>query len=149
MKKKLFIIIPLVIIVLIQFIQIDTKNPEVKIEEDYFNLTKAPKEIADILKASCYDCHSNESKYPYYSKIAPISWLVKNHINEGREHLNFSEWGTYSDEKKISKQEECIKEIEDNEMPLKSYTLMHSDANLTSVSKAKLVEWFKLQSVPL
>ncbi len=99
-------------------------------------------EIKTILKASCYDCHSNESAYPWYTNIAPFSWLVKNHINEGRQHLNFSEWGTYSIEKSDHKLEECIDEVEEGEMPLSSYTLMHKEAELSKEQKEALMHWF-------
>ena len=146
MKRKLIIIIPIIIIALIQFIRIDTNNPEINVENDFLNITDAPIEIANILKNSCYDCHSNQTNYPWYSKIAPVSWMLKNHIKEGREHLNFSKWGDYSIDKQISLKGECIEEIQDNEMPLKSYTLIHTKSKLSSDSKQILVNWLNLSN---
>lgn len=143
MKRKRLIIISIGIIVLIQFIRIDTINPEINENNDFINLTVAPIEIRNILKNSCYDCHSNQTKYPWYSNVAPVSWMLKKHINEGRKHLNLSKWGDYSLDKQISKKEDCVKEIQDNEMPLKSYTLIHTNAKLSSNSKKLLIDWLK------
>lgn len=142
MKKKHIIFLAIGIIALIQVIRIDTVNPEVIPGSDYLMMTKASPEIADILKTSCYDCHSLETNYPWYSQIAPVSWFLKKHINEGREHLNFSKWAEYSIEKQMSKSKECIEEIEGGEMPLKSYTIIHSDARLTAGTRQALIDWF-------
>jgi len=137
------IIVPIGILALIQLIRIDTTNPEIDINNDYLTLSKAPKEIGNILKQSCYDCHSNQTKYPWYSQIAPVSWMLKNHIDEGREHLNFSQWGDYPMDKQNKLKKEIVEEIEDNEMPLSSYTLIHSNAKLTADSKQLLIDWLK------
>lgn len=146
MNRKTITIILLAGIALIQFIRIDTTSPEYQKGNEYLFQTQAPKEIGNILKKACYDCHSFETNYPWYSNIAPFSWLVNNHIQEGREHLNFSEWKNYSPEKKISIQEECIKEIEKNKMPLQSYTFIHSEAKLSDTTKIQLKNWFLLQT---
>jgi len=131
-----------VLFVLIQFIRIDKTNPPVDLQEDYIVVTNAPEEIADMLKSSCYDCHSNESKYPWYSNVAPVSWWLKDHINEGRDELNFSKWGSYETKRKRHKMEESIEMIEEGEMPLPPYTITHSDAKLSELQKQKLVDWF-------
>jgi len=142
MKKKiLYGFIALLII--IQFFRIDKTNPEIIAENDFIIANKAPEEIATLLKNSCYDCHSNESKYPWYSNVAPISWLVKNHINEAREELNFSEWGTFDAKRKGHKLEEAIEHLEEGEMPLKSYTWLHDEAKLTVEQKTQLMNWLK------
>ncbi|MGB0883019.1 MAG: heme-binding domain-containing protein [Vicingaceae bacterium] len=142
MKKKVLLSI-LALLVIIQFFRIDKTNPAVIAENDYINTANPPENISTILKTSCYDCHSNESKYPWYSNIAPVSWWVKDHINEGREELNFSEWTTFSEKRKKHKLEECIEMIEEGEMPLKSYTIMHGNAQLTADDEGYLIEWFK------
>ena len=142
MKKKHVGFIVLGILALIQVIRIDTVNPEVLPESDYLVMTKVNPEIASILKTSCYDCHSHETNYPWYAQIAPVSWFLKQHINEGREHLNFSKWADYPATKQMSKRQECIEELEGDEMPLKSYTIIHSDAKLTDVSRQALIDWF-------
>ncbi len=141
MKKKHVVLTAIGILVLIQVIRIDTVNPEVNPDEDFLMMTQAPQEIADIVKTSCYDCHSHQTNYPWYSQIAPASWFLKKHINEGRKHLNFSKWADYPAEKQISKQKECVEEIEENGMPLKSYMIIHSDAKLTPASRQALINW--------
>ena len=143
MKKKLLITVPIGIIVLIQFFRIDTQNPAINLSNDFLNLTVAPTEIQDILSNSCYDCHSYQTKYPWYSNVAPVSWMLSSHIREGRGHLNFSEWNEYSSDKQISLKEECLEEIQSNNMPLKSYTLIHKGARLSDNSKQILVDWLK------
>ena len=102
MKKK--ILIGLVIVfVIIQFFRIDKTNPTINKADDFISITNPPLEIASMLKASCYDCHSNETKYPWYSSISPVSWWVKHHVDEGRDELNFSKWSTFSEKKKDHK----------------------------------------------
>jgi len=98
-----------------------------------------------MLKTSCYDCHSNQPTYPWYTNIAPVSWWIKHHINEGTHHLNFSIWGTYSEKRKNHKLEECIEMIEEDEMPMSSYKIMHAESKLTDTQKLQLVEFFKAQ----
>ena len=135
----------IVLLVIIQFIRIDKTNPEVVIENDFIVQTNPPEHIQTILKTSCYDCHSNESTYPWYTNVAPISWWVKQHINEAREELNFSEWGTFKTKRQKHKLEECFEMIEESEMPLPSYLIVHSEAKLTSEQKNELVAWFKAE----
>jgi len=137
MLKKIALVL-FAIFVIIQFFRIDKTNPEVIIENDFINVVNPPEEIATIIKTSCYDCHSNTSKYPWYSNVAPISWWLKDHINEAREELNFSEWETYNIAKKINILEEAIEEIEEGEMPLYSYKISHSSAKL-NVNQIKLL----------
>lgn len=144
MKKKI-VIGCMVLLVLIQFIRIDKTNPEVVMENDFIVQTNPPEHIQAILKTSCYDCHSNESTYPWYTNVAPISWWVKQHINEAREELNFSEWGTFTEKRKKHKLEEVYEEVEESEMPLKSYLIAHSEAKLTTEQKNELVAWFKAE----
>ncbi|MEJ6736735.1 MAG: heme-binding domain-containing protein [Flavobacteriales bacterium] len=140
-KKTLYGLI--IILIIIQFFRIDKTNPVVNSADDFIELTNPPKEIATILVSSCYDCHSNESSYPWYSNISPVSWWVKHHINEAREELNFSKWSTYNEKKKDHKLEEMIAEVEEGEMPLKPYPLTHPEARLDAIQKAELLNWFK------
>lgn len=143
MNYKKIIIALIAILIIIQFKRIDTINPVTDSTKDYVVIAKAPQEIRDLLRTSCYDCHSNETNYPWYSNIAPVSWYVGNHIKEGRRHLNFSEWGNYEMKRKIKKLEDCVTELEEDEMPLSSYTLIHAHAKLSAENKATLIEWFK------
>lgn len=142
--KKILVIL-LVAFVIIQFFPIDKTNPPLNSGMDFLKIKNTPPEIAQIINTSCYDCHSNETKYPWYSSISPASWFLKNHINEGRKHLNFSIFATYESKRQIHKMEECIKMIEKREMPLESYYIGHQDAKLTDNQRTELVKYFKRQ----
>ncbi|MGB2692259.1 MAG: heme-binding domain-containing protein [Thermodesulfobacteriota bacterium] len=131
-------IIAIVIIVLligIQFVPVSKTNPPVTGE------IKAPEDVMQILRTSCYDCHSNEVKWPWYSNIAPASWLVVYDVNEAREHLNFSEWQSYSAEDQAEDIEEIWEEIEEGEMPLWYYLIAHSEAELSDENKETIKNW--------
>jgi hypothetical protein len=97
--------------------------------------------VSKILRNACYDCHSNETVYPWYAGIAPISWLVIHDTNEGREELNFSEWIPYTLKRKNHKLEEIIEMVDDDEMPMKIYTVIHEEAKLTEEDKQKIITW--------
>lgn len=141
-KKKIFLFL-LIVFVIMQAFRIDKTTKAVETSKDFVSVTSANTEVAQLLKTACYDCHSNQPIYPWYTNIAPVSWWVKHHINEGSHHLNFSEWGTYSDKRKNHKMEECIEMVEEGEMPMASYTWMHGEAKLTDAQRLILVEWFK------
>lgn len=144
MKKKVALIILLALVIL-QFFRIDKSVPDHQKDDDFFNHHVAKKEVQLLIENTCYDCHSYQTKYPFYSEIAPISWWLADHIAEGREHLNFSAWGSYSSDKAIHKLEECFEEVEEGEMPLWSYKLTHFNAQLTEQEKNTLILWFKSQ----
>ena len=105
-KKRIALAI-LFLLIIFQFIRIDKTIKPVN-NTDIISVTNANAEIVSIITVSCYDCHSNQPTYPWYTNIAPVSWWIKHHINEGSHHLNFSEWGNYSQKKKDHKLEECI-----------------------------------------
>ncbi len=136
----------ILLLLLIQFIRIDKTNPSSVPSQDLIYVTSAPGDIASIIKTSCYDCHSNQTKYPWYTNLAPISWFLKHHINEAREHMNFSEWGSYPAGKQNHKLGECYEELEEGDMPLFSYTLVHGEARLNDMQQEKLETWFKQTS---
>lgn len=141
MKTKIF----LAIILLIAVLQIiPRKQPENKetISADLILSERPAGDVEILLKGICYDCHSYQSKYPWYSNFAPLSWWIDDHIEEGREHLNFSIWGNYSAEKKEHKAEECVEEVGEGEMPLTSYQIAHADARLTDEERKLLTDWF-------
>jgi hypothetical protein len=129
----------------IQSIRIDKTTEPVNPETDFIALTSANAEVANTLKIACYDCHSNQPSYPWYTNIAPVSWWIKHHINEGSHHLNFSIWGTYKEKRRNHKLDECVEMVEEGEMTMSSYTIMHGDAKLTDAQKLQLVEFFKAQ----
>lgn len=147
MKKRLTLknisIFLIFLLLLIQSVRFEKTSEKVDPAKDFIALTSANAEVANTLKIACYDCHSNQPSYPWYTNIAPVSWWIKHHINEGSHHLNFSIWGTYSEKRKDHKLEECIEMVEEGEMPMNSYTWMHNDAKLTDAQKMQLVEFFK------
>lgn len=142
MKKKIVLIVVIVLLVCIQFIRIDQSVPYTNPRSEYFVVASVPPAVQSIMKESCFDCHSNHTTYPWYANVAPVSWMLKNHINEGREHINFSEWGNYNTDDRYKMLEECLEEIEDNKMPLRPYVLMHPQAKLSSEEKETLRQWF-------
>ena len=133
----------LLLLIIFQFFRIDKTTKAIDTNTDFISLLHPPDSVTTILKTACYDCHSNQPTYPWYTNIAPVSWWIKHHINEGSHHLNFSEWGNYTLKRKDHKLEECIELVEEDEMPMTSYTLMHKDAKLTKEQKALLLNWFK------
>ena len=124
---------------IIQFIPM---NVPAKLKHNSTNEIDAPDEIMSILKRSCYDCHSSESTYPWYDKIAPASWFVKNHVKNGRKVVNFSEWNNYEKEKQLKVLKELPKSTKIR-MPMPSYLWLHKEATLTQKEKKYLNRWAK------
>lgn len=102
---------------------------------------EAPPEVMAILRRSCFDCHSNETVWPWYAYVAPVSWLVVHDTDEGRAELNFSHWGDLTENARSSKASEMVEEIEEGEMPLEQYLWMHSDAKLSPAELEVLRRW--------
>ena len=125
----------IVLFIVIQVFRINKTITPVNEQTDFMAVTQTNPEVATILKNACYDCHSNQPTYPWYTIVAPVSWWIKNHINEGSKHLNFSIWQTYTVKRKDHKLEECVEMIEEGEMPMNSYTWMHPEAKLTDAQK--------------
>jgi hypothetical protein len=100
-----------------------------------------PPEVSTILEKACNDCHSNYTIYPWYSKVQPIDWWMTNHIMEGKGELNFDEFTTYNLRRQYHKLEEVMKEVKEGEMPLNSYTWIHTDAKLNDAEKNTLINW--------
>ena len=108
---------------------------------DFLLVNNPPKNIRTLLQQSCYDCHSNNTEYPWYDKIQPISWFLAHHITDGKEELNFNEWDTFSNRRKNSKIKSIISQIEDDAMPLSSYTIFHGDAKFSKIEKKEVIQW--------
>ncbi|MCW7492278.1 heme-binding domain-containing protein [Leptospira sp. 2 VSF19] len=132
--KRIFLIL-LGVFLLLQFFPINRSNPPVKSEIQTTN------EIKEILKRSCYDCHSNETVWPAYSYIFPASLLISHHVEEGRDELNFSEFGLLSEKKQNKKIFEIWEQVEEDEMPPKDYLLLHPTAKLSDKDKEVLKKW--------
>jgi hypothetical protein len=142
MKAVKFILLALVVIfIAIQFVPDKMPDNKPVDERDIMYGTLVNENITSIIKTSCYDCHSNQTQFPWYAKMAPSSWLLADHINQGKSHMNFSEWEDYSKREKIGLLEDIKGEIESGEMPLKSYLLIHHDARLDSVEISAMVKW--------
>lgn len=138
MKKVLLAV--LVVIILIQFIRPDKNNSQ-NYTNDISTVENVPVEVQEILKTSCNDCHSNNTEYPWYSEIAPISWYLASHVNDGKKHLNFSEWTSYNEDQKSHIIKDLKGELKDQEMPLKSYLIIHKNAKLTDSQYETLLNW--------
>jgi hypothetical protein len=127
--------------VVIQFIARPEKISEPVSDTDITLALNVDQKISIMLKSACYDCHSNQPRYPWYASVAPISWKINEHIKEGRDELNFSLWSTFSAKKRDHKLEELIEMIEEREMPLPNYVTLHKEADLTDEQIASLVAW--------
>lgn len=152
MLKKILKIAVLIIFigfVVIQFIRPDFTNPPVNAAETLENTTQVPENVKQIFNRSCADCHSNETKYPWYSKIQPSAWFLKDHIDEGRNEMNFSIWNTYEPRRKKRKLEEICEQIEIKEMPLPSYLWIHGDARLSDAEIKAVCDWTKAEIAKL
>ena len=144
MKKiiKKILIIGFVIFLLMQLYQpARNESYEQELTANFTKMYDVPKNVETILRTSCYDCHSNNTNYPLYSYIQPARFFMEEHIKDGKKDLNFNEFGKYSKRKQENKLEAIIKQIKSNEMPLKSYTLIHKNAILTASQKKKVLDW--------
>ena len=131
----------LVVFALIQFVVIDKSPMEINPEADFLMIEQAPKEVVELMQTSCYDCHSNLTTYPWYSDIAPVSWWLKGHIDNGRGKLNFSEWDSYTLEEGDSLKQLSADLIEKKWMPILTYKIMHKESRLSEDQRALLVDW--------
>ena len=129
------------ILVMIQFIRPGKNVGTIEDPKDITHTVTVPTEVQSILQKSCNDCHSNNTQYPWYYNIQPVAWWLANHVNDGKRHLNFSEFNTYKTKRKLKKLKEVKEEVEDGEMPMESYLWMHGNAKLTEAEKAALYKW--------
>lgn len=127
----------------IQFVPTDLNQSDTVPITDFLVVNNTSENISALLQESCYDCHSNNTQYPWYNKVQPTAWFLENHIKEGKEELNFNEWDTYSNRRKNSKLKSIISQVEDDEMPLASYTLIHKDAKLSKSEKTLIIDYMK------
>ncbi|MBE0643761.1 MAG: heme-binding domain-containing protein [Bacteroidetes bacterium] len=137
MKRALRLVLSALfaVFVIIQFFQTDHANPPVRAE------ISAPPAVKAVFRRACYDCHSNETVWRWYSYVNPMGWLVGGHVADGRRRLNFSEWETLDAQKKYHMKQEIIEQVEEGEMPLQSYLLLHSDAKLSAEDRGAITRW--------
>ena len=138
---KIIALVLLVAFVGIQFVPTERNQSNVVPITDFMLVNDVPNNIKNKLQVSCYDCHSNNTNYPWYNKVQPMSWILENHIKEGKAELNFSEWNTLSNRRKNSKLKSIISQVKKDEMPLSSYVLIHEDAILTLIEKEALIKY--------
>ncbi|OQX80803.1 MAG: hypothetical protein B6D61_01550 [Bacteroidetes bacterium 4484_249] len=139
MKKVLIILI--LILLVIQFIPSGLPDNNPVAGQDIHDLISVPENVSLILRNACYDCHSQEVKYPWYSYVAPVSFLVARDIRVGREELDFSKWGELTKRKQIKLLSEISEDVEDGEMPMKIYPPLHPEARLTQEDIDLIIEW--------
>ena len=131
------------IVLVIQVIPVERNVSTVPPGQSFEKTEKVPANVAAILKVSCYDCHSNNTLYPWYSVLQPGAWFMAQHIKKGKEELNFDEFNNYSKRRKKAKIKSIISQIEKDEMPLKSYRMMHGNARLSADKKKELLDFFR------
>lgn len=141
LKRTLQIL--LLAFIVIQFFRPAKNKAEGISKNDISTLYTVPANVQTILKTSCYDCHSNNTVYPWYAEIQPVTWWLNNHVVDGKKHLNYSEFASYSLRKQYHKLEETDEMVEKGEMPLDSYLWIHKDADLNAEQSKAITDWVK------
>jgi Haem-binding domain len=144
MKKRISLIV-VALVVLIQLYRPAKTNPPEDATKTLHATAQMPPDVAEAVNRSCSDCHTNRTSWPKYSYVAPVSWLVVDDVNEGRRHVNFSEWGTYSAERQQKKLGDICDEVKDGGMPLRQYTWMHTGTALTQQQRDAVCAWTKAE----
>ena len=144
LKPKVIVLLLLSLLLIIQFVRPKRNEGEHNTLNSFVRVYNVPDSIQDILKTSCFDCHSNRTRYPWYTNLQPIGWFLAHHINEGKDELNFGEFGSYSKRKQKGKGKSMYNQVMDSKMPPSSYTLMHRKAVLNKHQKMLLLQFLKL-----
>jgi hypothetical protein len=140
---KRILLVLFIAIIVIQFIQPVRNSSGQAFQSDISKVYTAPDKVLALLKNSCYDCHSNNTRYPWYSYIQPGGWWMASHINKGKGDLNFSEFGNYSTIKQKHKLQSIANSLTDGTMPISAYTLIHSNAMLSKEDRVLILDWIK------
>jgi len=138
---KNIMLLLLFVFIVMQFFQPDKNNNNVAIAENISSVIAMPDSVNKVLHLACYDCHSNNTEYPWYSNIQPIGWWLAGHIKDGKRELNFNEFATYTTKKQLKKLEEIKESQQDKWMPLEYYTLIHEDAKLDDEQRRLIIDW--------
>lgn len=133
----------LIVLIVIQFIQPARNTSGQVLQTDIVKVSNVPQSVQTVLKTACYDCHSNNTRYPWYANVQPMGWLLARHVKEGKAELNFSEFGSYSPRRQANKLRAIENSIKDGTMPLSSYLLLHKDARLTETDKTEIIDWVR------
>ncbi len=140
--KKIGVVL-LIALVVAQFFGPEKNDGNLDTVNAFIAETNPPAEVTQILKTTCFDCHSAKTNYPWYNNITPVNYWLDEHIRDGKKHLDFSKWSEYSLKRKEHKMDELYEEVEKKEMPLNSYTWTHAEANLTQAQINAVVAWGK------
>ena len=140
MRKKI-LLITLAILIIIQFIRPARNISSGESANDISKVYAVPAPVKQILDVSCNDCHSNNTRYPWYTNIQPVGWWMQWHVNEGKQGLNFSEFAKYTPKRQHHKLEETVEQVREGEMPLNSYLWIHKEAKLSQEQKDLLINW--------
>lgn len=138
---KVLAVVIVAAFVVIQFFAIDKTVPATVQADTLAVAVTVPPNVNAILERSCNDCHTNNTVYPWYSNVQPFGWFLQNHINDGRRHLNMSQFGTYAANRKVKKLEEVCEQVQSREMPLPSYLWIHRDSVLSDADIKVLCDW--------
>lgn len=138
--KKILLVL-FIVFIAIQFVQPAHNTSGQVLPTDMTKTVNIPDKVLDIFKNSCYDCHSNNTRYPWYVYIQPMGWIMARHIKNGKNNLNFSDFGSYSKRKQANKLRAIETSIKEGSMPLSSYTIMHTDAKLSDDNKKVIIDW--------
>lgn len=151
MKKvlKISIVVVVLIFAAAQFIRPNMENPPVDPAKAMLTVAPPPGDVDLILTRACADCHSSGTKYPAYASVTPVNFFLADHIKDGRRHLNFDEWGTYSAKKRAKKYTEICEMVQTREMPLPSYLWLHGEAALSDSDIQALCDWARIEAAKL
>ncbi|MAU76893.1 MAG: cytochrome C [Crocinitomicaceae bacterium] len=142
-SKRSVLITLLIVFVAIQVKTTDKTPFKITPESDFLTSEEAPQEVTQLIQSACYDCHSNQTQYPWYSHVAPVSWWLERHINNGKSKVNFSIWDTYSPAQQVTLKNESAELIEKKWMPILTYKITHTDARLTEAQRLMLIDWLQ------
>ncbi len=148
-RRLIYLVSVLAALILIQFIRPEKNLGEPDTEADIIQASGVPDTLASFLLNSCYDCHSNHTRYPWYSNVAPMSWYLDRHIEEGKAHLNFSSWGNMDKAQKVTQLDQICEEITNGAMPLKSYLLIHRSSKLSEQDIQAICKWAESEALKI
>jgi hypothetical protein len=132
---RIIVMVVILVLAAIQLIPVDRTNPPVQA------VVAAPPEVFGVLERACFDCHSNQTRWPWYSYVAPVSWFIAHDVEEARHELNFTEWNALSPKEQAHEISECWEHVQEGKMPLPAYARMHAEARLTDGEKALIRDW--------
>lgn len=140
-RRRKVLIVLVVILITLQFVRPELNSSSYENINSFLKESNASKSVASSLKQACFDCHSDQTTYPWYANIAPVNLYITNHVRGGKKHFDVSEWQSYSLKKKLHKLEEIMEEVDSKEMPLSSYKLLHASADLSLQQRKEINKW--------